>query len=434
MASWIATGARRPAERVLVLGDSFVQPPVPLDAGFGRQLDALLGPEVEVLNLGVPGAGTATRSSCSIAMARAEPDLVVLGFLVANDAFNNHPLLDTKPDKPFFQLVDEDLVPVGLDAGLGALARGPLWQRSLVGGWGAQSSRTGGPGSAEAGGGLPLDLRVYDPDWPIRRGLGGDGALVAAVAARAASRGAGFGSCSSRGGRWAAPRAGSRDRAMAELAAWTAGRQRAAAACATHDTAVDLRAAEAQGAPRLPAGRPLDGGGACRGRRERRAVVWWLDAISRVVVATRAAPATGASDGRPVPDLPAPQATRPHYGPACILSPVADVLLAQLCHPNTRQPWSTASSASSTTGCSARSPAGSSRPGWARCRRACRSSTPSVGTTKGRSSIQTSAWWWWTSPAAGSCPRRGSGALHSVMYLRTSARTTSSPAARTRAG
>ncbi len=110
-------GPRVPGRaRVIVVGDSFVQAAqVALPQGFGRMLDADLGPDVEVLSMGVPGAGTATalRLIDEQALPR-DPDLVVLGFLVANDVLNNDPLLDGKPDKPYYRLQDGELLPWSL--------------------------------------------------------------------------------------------------------------------------------------------------------------------------------------------------------------------------------------------------------------------------------------------------------------------------------
>ncbi|MBN1337190.1 MAG: SGNH/GDSL hydrolase family protein [Deltaproteobacteria bacterium] len=190
--------------RVVVLGDSFVQAAqVPLDAGFGRVLEArletLLGREVEVLSLGVPGAGTAT--ALGLLEERAlglRPDVVVLGFLVSNDVLNNHPLLETKDDKPFYRLEGGALVPVDRPmALLGPWARGPLWTHSHAWRAGVRTVllRRESARRIEAGGGLPLDLRVHDPlggplweeAWTVTE------ALVAELAARCRSQGVTFG-------------------------------------------------------------------------------------------------------------------------------------------------------------------------------------------------------------------------------------------------
>jgi lysophospholipase L1-like esterase len=179
-----AWGPRSPGRRrVVLLGDSFVQAAqVPTGAGLGPQLDAALGPEVEVLSLGVPGAGTATaRALLRDTALGLQPDLVVVGFLLANDVFNNDPRLDTKPDKPYLRWVDGRLVPwsqadaalsgpgaSGLQRGIGALAGGRLWQNSAL--VRAVGRRLGGAAEArrqvEAGGGLPAPLRVHDPRLP----------------------------------------------------------------------------------------------------------------------------------------------------------------------------------------------------------------------------------------------------------------------------
>ncbi len=190
--------------RVAVIGDSFVQAAqVPLDDGFGRgleaRLSARLGREAEVLSLGVPGAGTAT--ALRLLEERAlplQPDAVLLGFLVSNDVLNNHPLLDTKADKPFYRLEGDVLVPVDRPSALlGPWATGPLWARSHA--WRAgvrailrrqESARRIG-----AGGGLPLDLCVHDPEagplwdesWAVT------GALVGSMAADCRAVGTAFG-------------------------------------------------------------------------------------------------------------------------------------------------------------------------------------------------------------------------------------------------
>lgn len=162
-------GRRVPGrQRVLLLGDSFVQAAqVPLEAGLGRQLGTILGPEVEVLSLGIPGAGTATAIDAYEQVGRGlEPDLVVLGFLLANDVFNNHPGLDTKADKPYYRLENGVLQPWDpQDLGYGQLARGPWWSSSaLVRFVGRRlMQRAEVERLIEKGAGLPLPLRVHDP-------------------------------------------------------------------------------------------------------------------------------------------------------------------------------------------------------------------------------------------------------------------------------
>jgi len=190
--------------RVALLGDSFVQAAqVELDQGLGRRLDRWLdasrGHDVEVLSLGVPGAGTATALQLYDQHAAAlEPDLVVLAFLVSNDVFNNHPGLDTKPDKPYFGLVDGALVPLeAADAGLGAIARTGLWRHSHL----LRSLGRRVLAGAEArdrvrrGDGMPVDLRVHDPrhppPWPEAWAV--TEALAAALAERCAADGVAFG-------------------------------------------------------------------------------------------------------------------------------------------------------------------------------------------------------------------------------------------------
>lgn len=149
-------------KRVVLIGDSFVQAAqVAPGEGVGAVLDEVLD-GVEVLSMGVPGAGTATELGVLERYALPmEPDLVVLGFLVANDVLNNHPLLEGKDDKPFYALQGGELVPVDAVT----LSAGPLWRVSHAWRW---IARTGAVRRAAArklalGQGMPIDLRVHDP-------------------------------------------------------------------------------------------------------------------------------------------------------------------------------------------------------------------------------------------------------------------------------
>jgi len=185
--------------RVLVIGDSFVEAAqVDLEQGFGRVLEAAMGEQrgalVEVLSLGVPGAGTGTALALlDVYAPRLRPQLVVLGFLLSNDVLNNHPLLEPKPDKPFYRLDGGVLVPTDAQRSSSSAWRVPvLWRishtwrlvaRTVVG---RQLSLQ----SLERGGGMPLDLRVHDPAggstwdeaWAVTD------ALVGAMAARCAEQ------------------------------------------------------------------------------------------------------------------------------------------------------------------------------------------------------------------------------------------------------
>ncbi len=186
--------------RVLLVGDSFVQAAqVPMEAGLGRRLQELLGPQVEVLSLGIPGAGTATAIEAVQQVGlELKPDLVILAFLLANDVFNNHPGLDTKADKPYFRVENGRLYPWNpQDLGHGRLARGRLWSNSalfrFVGRKYLQRSEV--QGLIEKGAGIPLPLRLHDP----RRGPQWTEAwensvdLVGYLAESCTSEGVGFG-------------------------------------------------------------------------------------------------------------------------------------------------------------------------------------------------------------------------------------------------
>jgi hypothetical protein len=166
---WPALDAPRGAPRVVVLGDSFVQAAqVALEDGFGRRVQALLraggAPTAEVLSFGVPGAGTATALEVYRAHARGyRPDVVLLGFLVANDVLNNHPLLEGKDDKPFYALAaDGSLVRTGAAR---ASAPGALWEASHAWRWLTRERVAAAVARRKLalGRGMPVDLRVHDP-------------------------------------------------------------------------------------------------------------------------------------------------------------------------------------------------------------------------------------------------------------------------------
>ncbi len=190
----------RPDVRVVLLGDSFVQAAqVELQEGLGRRLEAALRasghPQAEVVSLGVPGAGTATALEVYRAQARElRADIVLLGFLVANDVLNNHPLLEGKDDKPFYALEGGRLVRT--DAARAQASRGPgAWSHAWR--WLARRWVTARHAQRKlaAGGGMPIDLRVHDPApnplweeaWAVT------GALLAQLATEARADGARFG-------------------------------------------------------------------------------------------------------------------------------------------------------------------------------------------------------------------------------------------------
>ena len=234
--------------RVVVIGDSFVQAAqVPLDDGFGRVLQRALGGDVEVLSLGIPGAGTATAvDTLDTWVFALQPDVVVLGFLVANDVMNNHPLLDDQTDKPFYRLTADALVhtdPVRV------CAPWPwLWERSdtfrlVARTW---AERREAQARLDAGAdGLPLDLLVYAPETDARwtEAWQVTDALVGAMATRCHEHGITFGTLLFPDG-IQATRAG-RARANQRwppLAAWhpETAQARAAALAAAHAPAFDL--------------------------------------------------------------------------------------------------------------------------------------------------------------------------------------------------
>ncbi len=163
----VAGGLPRPKKEIVVVGDSFVQAAqVRPGEGFGARLEAGLearGHDVDVLSMGVPGAGTATALGVlrEYALPR-KPDLVILGFLVANDVLNNHPLLEGKDDKPFYTLRDGRLEPA---RAVDLVATSPLWRWSAAWRWATRAwvTREVAERKLTLGQGMPIDLRVHDP-------------------------------------------------------------------------------------------------------------------------------------------------------------------------------------------------------------------------------------------------------------------------------
>lgn len=127
------TGTRR----VVVLGDSMAWGwGIAPGERFGDLLDERLGPEVEVLNLGVPGYGTDQELWVLETVGLAyEPDVVLLGF-VLNDVIDARRTLRYELQKPRFVRKDGDGWTVEnrpVPAPLGALeARLRELHRSLV--------------------------------------------------------------------------------------------------------------------------------------------------------------------------------------------------------------------------------------------------------------------------------------------------------------
>lgn len=263
-------GPRRPGvQRVLLLGDSFVQAAqVELEQGLGRQLDQRL-PGAEVLSAGVPGAGAATALLLLQELGPSlQPDLVVWAMLSSNDVLNASPLLDGKPDKPYFGLEGDRLVRLP-DAG----PRAPLllgW--SHLARWAArvQAQRAEVAQKLAAGEGLPVDLRVHDPaggaQW--ERAWAVTEALVQALAEESRRQGAELGVLvlpdqvvATRGGKAAAVQR------WPQLASWDleAAHRRSVALCARHAPTLDLLPALQAADGAEPLYLPQDGHWTARG-------------------------------------------------------------------------------------------------------------------------------------------------------------------------
>lgn len=105
--------------RVAVLGDSYAAAfQVPMEATFWSVMEqelegceALSGQQIEVINLGVDGYGTA--QELTTLRNRAwdyDPDLVLLAFTTGNDISDNSYALNSDPMRPYFILRDGEVV------------------------------------------------------------------------------------------------------------------------------------------------------------------------------------------------------------------------------------------------------------------------------------------------------------------------------------
>jgi len=107
--------------RIAVLGDFYAEAfQVPREKAFWSVLEsrmndkicpALNGKQVEVINFGVSGFGTAQELKMLRSRVwRYKPDIVLLAFTTGNDVRNNHPELEKSSYKPYFYYSDDDLV------------------------------------------------------------------------------------------------------------------------------------------------------------------------------------------------------------------------------------------------------------------------------------------------------------------------------------
>jgi GDSL-like Lipase/Acylhydrolase family len=148
--------------RVLLVGDSFVEgEAVPVAETVGRRFEHLLrrSTTADVIALGAPGAGQATELELiETYLPRVRPNAVVLAFLPANDVMNNSPELEPKRDKPFYRLVDGELVRVAPTVTEKRQATGlRVWDQ-----WTRGRDRAGQKAQlVAAGGGVPLPFFVY---------------------------------------------------------------------------------------------------------------------------------------------------------------------------------------------------------------------------------------------------------------------------------
>lgn len=106
--------------RIAVLGDSYAEArQVALEDAFPQVMERAFGecelkkvPNVEVLNFGVSGFGTAQELlHLQHKVWEFEPDLIVLAFTTGNDVRNNSFALEGNRDKPYFSLQGDALIP-----------------------------------------------------------------------------------------------------------------------------------------------------------------------------------------------------------------------------------------------------------------------------------------------------------------------------------
>lgn len=162
--------------RIGVLGDSMVEAiQVPRKQNFVTKTEELFnrkcGNRFELLNLGIPGAGTATSYlSLQDNTLPLSPDLVVLVFNASNDVYNNSIELETKQSKPFFVLENSALKRLSPTENI-TPPKGILWDHSELFRFLIRRGKTSSKMAdlVKAGWGIPVPLLVFaresDPVW-----------------------------------------------------------------------------------------------------------------------------------------------------------------------------------------------------------------------------------------------------------------------------
>lgn len=124
--------------RIILIGDSFAEVEhFPLnDTWFERlekKLEEKLTRKIEIINLGIRGAGTAWESFILDNLGiKYKPDMLLLTFHLGSDFFNNHPRLETKLGKPFFK-ISQGKISLANPLETETIVRGiylPLWRIS----------------------------------------------------------------------------------------------------------------------------------------------------------------------------------------------------------------------------------------------------------------------------------------------------------------
>ena len=122
--------------RIAVLGDSFTEARnVTLEATYWKKLESMLlaqGKQVEVLNFGIGGYGTAQELiTLNKDVLQFSPDLVILGFYPGNDIFDNSRYLSRNADtfRPFYSIKNGKLE---LDSSFKELSLSLLANRFLL--------------------------------------------------------------------------------------------------------------------------------------------------------------------------------------------------------------------------------------------------------------------------------------------------------------